>query len=238
LQHVERRERASVGELASVLKTSSATVRRDLSRLEDAGLLQRVHGGAVIARRPLATPAATEDDEALAHAVRSRLLPGDAVILAGQSVMPAVARRLASEPIRLIVVSNQLEIVHTLLGKPGIELILLGGKVHAGGYTSPQPLGASDLKFLVANKAFVEVEGVHPRAGVTTTLAQDAQFQRDLLQHALHKTVVAPASRWGLAFTHRVALAAEIDVWLTTGLDGAQRAEAAAFGCQVVESAA
>jgi DeoR/GlpR family transcriptional regulator of sugar metabolism len=235
---VERRERASVGELARFLTTSPATVRRDLTRLEEAGLLQRVHGGAVAARAPLATPSATEEDETLARAVRSRLLPGDAVILVGQAVMPVVARHLASDPIRLIVVSNQLDIAHTLLGKPGIEIILLGGKLNAAGYTLPQPLGASDLKFLVANKAFVEVEGVHAKAGVTTTLAQDAQFQRDLLQHALHKTVVAPASRWGLAFTHRVALAAEIDVWLTTSLTGAQRAEAAPFGCQVVESAA
>ncbi|MGP6159361.1 MAG: DeoR/GlpR family DNA-binding transcription regulator [Vulcanimicrobiaceae bacterium] len=234
LQHVERRERASVGELASALATSSATVRRDLSRLEDAGLLQRVHGGAVAARQALATPAATVEDEALARAVRSRLLPGDAVILAGQAVMPVVARQLASDPIRLIVVSNQLDIATTLLGKPGIEIILLGGKVHSAGYTLPQPLGASDLKFLVANKAFVEVEGVHLKAGITTNVAQDAQFQRDLLQHALHKTVVAPASRWGLAFTHRVALASEIDVWLTTGLDAAQRSEIAAFGAGVV----
>jgi DeoR family fructose operon transcriptional repressor len=238
LRHVERRERASVGELASALGTSPATVRRDLSRLEDAGLLQRVHGGAVAAHQSLATPAATEDDETLARAVRSRLLPGDAVILAGQSVMPVVARQLASEPIRLIVVSNQLDIAQTLLSKPGIEIILLGGKVHSAGYTLPQPLGASDLKFLVANKAFVEVEGVHPKAGITTTLAADAQFQRDLLQHALHKTIVAPASHWGLAFTHRVATASEIDVWLTTGLSAAQRSDVASFGCQVVENGA
>jgi DeoR/GlpR family transcriptional regulator of sugar metabolism len=238
LQHVERRERASVGELAAVLATSPATVRRDLTRLEDAGLLQRVHGGAVVVRTLLATPAATEENEALARAVRSRLLPGDAVILVGQAVMPVVARKLASEPIRLIVVSNQLEIARTLLGKPGIEIVLLGGKLHSAGYTLPQPLGAGDLKFLVVNKAFVEVEAVHAKAGITTTLAQDAQFQRDLLQHALHKTVVAPASHWGLAFTHRVALATEIDVWLTTTLGAAQRAEVASFGCQVVESAA
>jgi DeoR family fructose operon transcriptional repressor len=236
LRQVERSERASVEELATSLSTSSATVRRDLSRLQEAGLLHRVHGGAVVARQPLAAPAPTREDEALARAVRCRLVPGDAIILAGELVMPLVARQLAIEPIRLIVVSNQLEIARTLLGKSGIEVILLGGKVHPAGYTLPQPLGASDLRLLVANKAFVEVEGVHGTAGVTTTGAEDAQFERELLQHALQKIVVAPARRWGLVFTHRIALGSEVDVWITTALEPPQREAAATLGCEVVES--
>jgi len=124
----------------------------------------------------------------------------------------------------------------TLLGKPGIDVILLGGKLHPAGYTLPQPLGASDLKFLVANKAFVEVEGVHHAAGATTTADEDARFKHDLLQHAMHKTVVAPASRAGLVFAHRIAVMSEIDCWITTPLDDAQRDSAVAMQCEIVES--
>ena len=220
LRQVERGERASVEELASALSTSTATVRRDLSRLQEAGLLHRVHGGAVVVFRHICTDP------------RHR----DAIILAGQLVMPLVARQLAIDPIRLIVVSNQLEIARTLLGKPGIEVILLGGKVHPAGYTLPQPLGASDLRLLVSNKAFVEVEGVHGTAGLTATGAEDAQFERELLQHALQKIVVAPARRWGLVFTHRIALGSGVDVWITTALEPAQREAAATLGCEIVES--
>ena len=236
LQHLERQERVSVETLAERLATSAATVRRDLTRLAAAGLLQRVHGGAVRGSTVPEAPAPTAGDEALADAVYRRLASGDAVILEGQLVMPAVARQLAAEPMRLIIVTNQLDVARTLLGKPGIDVILLGGRLHPAGYTLPQPLGASDLKFLVANKAFVEVEGVHGAAGVTTTAVEDARFKHDLLQHALHKTVVAPGSRGGLVFAHRIAQMDDVDCWITTPLDDAQREIAAALSCEVVES--
>jgi len=237
LEQMGRLERVSVDELAKRLGTSAATVRRDLSRLAAAGLLHRVHGGAV-AEAPVASrlPVRSVGEDTLAAAVYGRLATGDAVILEGQSVMPAVARRLAAQPMRLIIVTNQLDVARTLLGKPGIDVILLGGKLHPAGYTLPQPLGASDLKFLVANKAFVEVEGVHHAAGATTTADEDARFKHDLLQHAMHKTVVAPASRAGLVFAHRIAVMSEIDCWITTPLDDAQRDSAVAMQCEIVES--
>lgn len=236
LRHLEQRERASVEELARLLRTSFATVRRDLTQLAAAGLLRRVHGGAVLSAPLPKVPSATPEDEALALAVYRRLASGDAVVLEGRRVMPAVARRLASEPMRLIVVTNELDVAQALLGKPNVEVILLGGKLHPAGYTLPQPLGASDLKFLVANKAFIEAEGIHVAAGVTTTGADDARFKHDLLQHALHKTVVAAASCAGLIFGHRIAQIAEIDRWITTPLDGAQADIARTLSCEVIEA--
>jgi DeoR/GlpR family transcriptional regulator of sugar metabolism len=236
LQYIESASRVSVEALSAELGASAATVRRDLTRLAVAGLLHRVHGGAVAESAAPKAAFSPYGVDALARAVYRRLATGDAVILEGQSVMPAVARRLAAEPMRLIIVTNQLDVARILLGKPGIDVIFLGGKLHPGGYTLPQPLGASDLKFLVANKAFVEVEGVHPVAGVTTTADEDARFKHDLLQHALHKTIVAPASCSGLVFGHRIAQMAEIDCWITTPLDQAQREFAAALHCEIVES--
>jgi DeoR/GlpR family transcriptional regulator of sugar metabolism len=238
VQRIERTDHVSVDELAAWLETSAATIRRDLSGLEQAGLLQRVHGGAAALAKRAEAPVPTPEDEALASAVYGRLAGGDAVILEGRLVMPIVARKLVAKPMRTIVVTNQLDIAETLLRGSGIDVIMLGGKLHPAGYTLPQPLGASDLKFLVANKAFIEVEGVHGAAGMTTTAVEEARFKHDLLQHALRKTVVAPASRWGLVFSHRIAQVSEVDSWITTRLDSEQRDAAATLTCEIVESAA
>jgi DeoR family fructose operon transcriptional repressor len=236
LGRLERDRYATVDDLAAALATSTATVRRDLGVLEEARLLERVHGGAVVTRAAAVPPPPTGQDEALANAVYAQLVPGDAVILEGQLFMGLVARRLASHPMRLIIVTNGLEVARTLFGRPGIEVILLGGKVHPGGHTLPQPLGSNDLHFLVANKAFVEAEGVHPTVGVTTTGGEEARFKADLLHHALHKTIVAPFSRFGLAFAHPVAATREIDRWITSRVDPAAREGVASLGCEVLES--
>ncbi|ADB29488.1 regulatory protein DeoR [Kribbella flavida DSM 17836] len=47
LRSLRRRGRLRVGELAAELGVSAITVRRDLAELDSAGLLRRVHGGAV-----------------------------------------------------------------------------------------------------------------------------------------------------------------------------------------------
>src|SRR3954454_5716462 len=50
LRLVQGSERASIPDLARRLGVSEMTVRRDLDALQDAGLVQRVRGGAVATR--------------------------------------------------------------------------------------------------------------------------------------------------------------------------------------------
>ena len=51
-----------VGDLAAILGVSPSTVRRDLSSMEEKGLVKRTHGGAMIVE---------ETDASLSYAVRS-----------------------------------------------------------------------------------------------------------------------------------------------------------------------
>jgi DeoR family fructose operon transcriptional repressor len=238
LRHLEQRRHAGVEELAEVLQSSMATVRRDLNRLEAAGLLKRVHGGAVVSGEPVARAEISAGDEALSRAIVGQLAPGDAVILEGQVVMPLVAKLLVAKPLRIVVISNELEVARTLATRAGVDVIMLGGKVHPRGYTLPQTVSAGDLKFVVATKAFVEVEGLHAGAGATAVGADDARFKRELLQHAMRKYVVAPFSRYGLAFAHRIARFGEIDAWITTAVAPEAKPSLAQFDWDVIEGAA
>jgi predicted ArsR family transcriptional regulator len=48
---LQERPAVSVGELAELVGTSEMTIRRDLSALASAGLVRKVHGGAVAVRQ-------------------------------------------------------------------------------------------------------------------------------------------------------------------------------------------
>ena len=64
---VTQRGRLSVNELADVYAITTETVRRDLSLLERAGIIRRVHGGAVPAEALTALETAVSDRDQ-AHA--------------------------------------------------------------------------------------------------------------------------------------------------------------------------
>ena len=45
---LEKNERINVNQLFEILQVSKETIRRDLKEMEEAGIIQRVHGGAVL----------------------------------------------------------------------------------------------------------------------------------------------------------------------------------------------
>lgn len=124
--------RVDVVSLAEEFQVTAETIRRDLKALDRAGLLRRVHGGAIPAGRldfepDLAereTTAADEKDH-IAKAALAELPTEGTVILDGTTV----ARLAAAVPLEasLTVVTHSLPIAARLADHPGIQLHLVGG---------------------------------------------------------------------------------------------------------------
>lgn len=235
VDQLDHRKRMSVAEFSALLGTSSATVRRDLNRLVKAGIVRRVHGGAVLAR-DAQFERSSETQRMLARGVHAQLRPGDVVVLEGERVMPLVAELLVESPVRSVVVSNSLTVARTLASCAGIEVILIGGKLSPSGQTLPTAMGVGDLKYLVANKAFVEIDGMHPVAGASARVQEEAAFKHAILQHALHTAIIGAFELWGATFAHRIALPSEIEMWITTPIPSARRGDVRDLAATIVES--
>ena len=53
LEQIEKHGNVRITELSKLLDTSEATIRRDLDHLQRLGQLQRIHGGAVLAKKAM-----------------------------------------------------------------------------------------------------------------------------------------------------------------------------------------
>ena len=56
LQYVNQKGKVSVVELSEMLSVAVETIRRDLTALENKGLLHRIHGAAVTCRKTMPMP--------------------------------------------------------------------------------------------------------------------------------------------------------------------------------------
>lgn len=125
--------RLSVARLAARLRVAAMTIRRDLSGLEQAGVLTRTHGGCVL-QSPFVSEASFPDKQkrrqrektAIAHAAVQLLQRGDTVYLDTGTTALAVARALPPD-LRLRVFTNNLRVALELFARSGVEVIVYGG---------------------------------------------------------------------------------------------------------------
>ncbi|MDN5727505.1 MAG: DeoR/GlpR family DNA-binding transcription regulator, partial [Propionibacteriales bacterium] len=164
--------RIEVSEVANRLDVALETVRRDLRALEEAGKLQRVHGGAIpAAPRPMAAadPALSDDDAALGAHVW-RLLPrAGSVLLGSGRLTTAVARAVAADPPTepgLTFVTNSLDAAVVLSRVPHLSVYNIGGTVSPQTHAQEGDWALAELAKLHTDVAVIGPDGVSAGAGL------------------------------------------------------------------------
>lgn len=124
---------AAVDALADTFAVSKMTIHRDLDFLEDEGLLRKVRGGATIEASGqfesdfrYRVRIATEEKREIAEKAAQFVEPGTSVMIDDGSTSLAIIPCLLKKT-PLTVITNNLEIIKQLSGRPGITLITLGG---------------------------------------------------------------------------------------------------------------
>lgn len=126
--------KVTVEGLAEHFSVTLQTIRRDLTELDQEGLLNRVHGGAMPTsgtnnfayedRRSLQT----EAKDRIARACAASIPNSSSVFLNIGTSTEAVAERLVQHE-NLLVVTNNLNVANILAKSPGIEIFVTGGTV-------------------------------------------------------------------------------------------------------------
>jgi DeoR family transcriptional regulator of aga operon len=97
---------AQVAELARRLDASASTIRRDLTDLQNEGLLQRTHGGALAPEAPgepdrrVPQRAHAAEKHRIARAAAAYIEPGSTVLITGGTTTQALAPFLPWSPTR------------------------------------------------------------------------------------------------------------------------------------------
>ncbi|MEP6985852.1 MAG: DeoR/GlpR family DNA-binding transcription regulator, partial [Chloroflexota bacterium] len=121
-------------DISGVLNVSEDTIRRDLNELAEAGLLRRVHGGAVakalteaayINRSQQHTEAKSSIAEAAAHLAQD----GQVILLDCGTTTTRLAQVLPYD-LRATVITNSPPAGMALAEHPNLEVILLGGTLN------------------------------------------------------------------------------------------------------------
>jgi len=172
LQELKKKDFLSLQELIERTGCSASTIRRDLSKLQQLGRLQRVHGGATLNSHRNQEPILSEklstnlkEKKEIGRNAALLIEDNDCIFMdAGSSTIEMIPFIKAQD---IVVVTNGLSHVERLLQR-GIKTLMIGGEVKA---TTFATVGASALEVLrryCFDKAFIGMNGLDLNHGLTT----------------------------------------------------------------------
>ncbi|MFD4530165.1 DeoR/GlpR family DNA-binding transcription regulator [Streptomyces sp. NPDC058470] len=231
---------ASVTDLSEQLDVSPATVRRDLVRLEEEGLLTRVHGGAVVEEgdQPFAEVAEVAEvrvaeKDAIAAKAASMVQDGQSVLLDIGTTAFRLARQLHGR--RITVITSNLVVFEELVDDEGIELVLLGGMVRREYRSLVGFLTEDNLRQLHADWVFLGASGVRPGGQVMDTTVVEVPVKRAMIKAGERVVLLADRAKFPGTGMAKVCGPEELDVVVTNApVDTATRSSLEEARVQVV----
>ncbi|QAY66669.1 DeoR/GlpR family DNA-binding transcription regulator [Paenibacillus protaetiae] len=217
VEELERKGSVKVSELSERFKVTEKTVREDLEKLEEKGLLRRIHGGAVLESEgellPLQLPNVKHQKEkaAIAEMALAHIEPNDIIALDAGSTTLEIARRLRNMP--LTVLTNDLLIIRELTAKEQIRLVV------PGGYRHHNLLIGTDshdwIRKLNVHKLFLSATGIHPEYGLTIFTEELAALKRVYLECAKEVYCLADHSKFDRGALITFASLEDVDCIIT-----------------------
>jgi DeoR/GlpR family transcriptional regulator of sugar metabolism len=204
LEHIKSRNRANVMELAKILEVTDATIRRDLRLLENQGLLNRTHGGAIKRDNPALWQTTSMEERMVARkAEKDRIAEFTAhiindntsLMIDGGSTTMAVAEKLTGKK-NLLVLTNCLSVGLLFLKGTGNKVLFTGGELMWGTYSVVGPEAELALRRIRTDKAIIGVSALQTEDGLFSANPQEGEIKRLMILNARETIVVADSSKF------------------------------------------
>ena len=224
LNLLEEQRFVSFRELSRRLSASAATLRRDLERLQEAGKLKRVRGGAQIGTAEIAgfhlqgvpfnenVNRNRAAKEAIGKAAAELCRAGEAVIIDGGSTTLQMCPHL--EPLRLQVLTNSLHIVGALLQQPNTGVSIPGGVVFREQNIVLDPFVDAGTRTFHASRMFIGAAAVS-RFGLMQSDIILVQAERKLLNLAEQLIALIDSSKFAASAGHLLCELSRVHTLIT-----------------------
>lgn len=235
--------RVDVMALAESLNVTAETIRRDLTVLERAGVLRRVHGGAIPVERIGFEPTLAARDtvlitekERIAKAALAELPDEGAVILDAGTTVARLAELLPTDRELTVVVNSP--VLAVLMGtRPNLTVLQLGGRIRGRTLASVDDWALRALADLYVDVAFMGTNGCSVERGLTTPDQAEAAVKHAMIMAARRVVLLADHTKIGNDYLARFGTLADLDLLITdTGLETDLCLDIEAAGVRVVQA--
>ena len=217
LEVLSERETMTVGEIAEALFISVPTVRRDLTKLEEKGLIVRTYGGASIKQRSadaqipfiLREREGGEAKSVIAKKAASLVRDGMTVMLDGSTSAYALIPHLAEFKDVIVIATSAKAAM--LLGNMGVKTICTGGHMMDGSYAFVGYEAERALEGYNADIAFFSCRGLSDDGVLSDRSIEENDLRRVMLSRSSKNVLLLDSGKIGKVYLNRLCSLDAVD---------------------------
>ncbi|TMU87453.1 DeoR/GlpR transcriptional regulator [Bacillus sp. BHET2] len=219
-ERVEKLGRVLAKDMADEFDVSIDSIRRDLTMMEEEGLLKRTHGGAIPNPKVRTKPQArserygegTDYQNAIAKEAVLHIKEDETVFIGGAAIHYVMLKYLTRK-IAFTVVTNSVEVAYQLRGYSNIQTYLMGGKVKASGNITDGLANKFAEQFTI-DLSFAIAGGLSAR-GLSTATPEVAIFHRTVFGHSRKVIALMEHTKLGVELFTEMNPLSKLDLLIT-----------------------
>jgi len=219
LEALSKNGRVLLQELVTDFKVSEDTIRRDLKDLDEAGLLKRVHGGALpvgkvtfqFSKREKESPTLKD---AIAKRAASFVKEKQVIFIDGGTTTAQVAAHLKPE-LSATFITNCLPTAMRLSEHPRLKVRFLGGNVVPDLLLTFGPETLKELSNIQADLCLISIECLDLKYGGTVSNYDDSLVKRAMIEQSAEAFVLAEGQKFNRVSPYKVAPISELGTIIT-----------------------
>jgi len=214
---VQAQGSATVEYLADQLGVTLQTVRRDVQRMADEGLLARFHGGVRVPGSTVENIAHKQRESLnatgkarIARAVAAAVPDGCSLILNIGTTTEAIAKELRQH-IGLRVITNNLNVAHILSTNIKSEVIVVGGVVRGRDLGIVGEAAVDFIRQFKVDIGLIGISGVEADGSLRDYDYREVKVSQTIIAHAREVWVAADVSKFNRPAMVEVANLSQVD---------------------------
>ena len=199
---VRQQGRISVDQLTKTFNVSAETVRRDINRLCHKGILEKVHGGAILPRSAGEGPFQQrmnlniEAKRSIARKAKQLVSPGETLFIDTGSTTLMFVDEL-SDIDNLTVITNSTAIAKTVKSaNQTTDVYLLGGLYQDDNQQTSGLLATNQINQFYTDKAILAIGAIEANSGVMDFDFDEAQVASAMMKRTRQVIVLADSSKF------------------------------------------
>nr|WP_321292357.1 DeoR/GlpR family DNA-binding transcription regulator [uncultured Trichococcus sp.] len=220
VSYIQEVNTVRIQELSKRLKVTRETIRKDLYHLQEAGVIIKTHGGAILEDSNHEVQYAKRQNEhnvekeTIARLAATYIEPGDCIYLDYGTTTYALAQEIRHMT-NISVVTNTIPIINVLINNPKIEIIIPGGVVRKNENSMYGQFAINSLKDVYVKIGFFGCGGIDPKIGITNHHINESLISAEMIKKCQTAVLLADHSKFGNRALNRSATLDDVDIIIT-----------------------